>query len=57
MKGIFPGSFDPPTVGHIDLIKRAAALCDELVIAVMVHPSKAGAFTPEDRVEMLKQAC
>ncbi len=57
MKGIYPGSFDPPTAGHIDLINRAAALCDELVVAVMVNPSKAGAFTPEDRVEMLKKAC
>ena len=57
MKGIYPGSFDPPTAGHIDLIKRASGLCDELLVAVMVNPSKAGAFTPEDRVEMLKKAC
>ena len=57
MKGIYPGSFDPPTAGHLDLIKRASGLCDELLVAVMVNPSKAGAFTPEDRVEMLKKAC
>ena len=51
---IYPGSFDPPTKGHEDLIRRGAALFDELVVCVMHNPAKKGVFTPSERVEMLE---
>ncbi len=57
MKAIFPGSFDPVTKGHLDLISRAAALCEELVVAVLVNPDKQGLFTAEERLSMLREAC
>ena len=50
---IYPGSFDPVTLGHWDLIKRAAKLVDRLVVAVLHNPSKSAAFTVEERVAML----
>lgn len=52
--GFYPGSFDPLTLGHMDIIKRAVKLVDKLVIAVGVHHGKKPLFTVEDRVEMLK---
>jgi len=52
--GFYPGSFDPLTLGHIDIITRAAKLVDQLVIAVGVHHGKKPLFTIEDRVVMLK---
>jgi len=54
---IYPGSFDPPTKGHEDLIHRSLALCDELIVAVAVNPQKAPLFDPEERLDMLRQAC
>lgn len=51
-----PGSFDPVTNGHVDVINRAAALYDELVVAVLVNPGKAGFFTVEERMELLREA-
>jgi pantetheine-phosphate adenylyltransferase len=48
-----PGSFDPVTNGHLDVIGRAAALYDEVVVAVLVNESKAGLFTIDERLEML----
>ncbi len=51
-----PGSFDPVTNGHIDIIGRAAALFDEVVVAVGVNKSKSRLFTPEERMEMLTEA-
>ncbi|MBR1407922.1 MAG: pantetheine-phosphate adenylyltransferase [Clostridia bacterium] len=56
-KLLFAGSFDPVTRGHVDIISRAAALCDTLVVAVMVNPDKKGAIPPEERVRLLKLAC
>ena len=53
---IYPGSFDPITVGHVDVIERAAGLCDTLVVAVLVNVAKAGAFTVEERLEMIRSA-
>ncbi len=53
--GFFAGSFDPPTLGHLDLIQRAHALCDHLIIGVGVHSEKAALFSKEERVEMLKK--
>ena len=57
MKGIFPGSFDPPTRGHLDLIRRAASMMDHVTICVMVNISKAGTIPTEERVRMLEKAC
>jgi pantetheine-phosphate adenylyltransferase len=54
---VCPGSFDPVTNGHVDVIERAAALYDELVVAVLVNPGKAGLFTVEERMELLREAC
>lgn len=52
--GFYPGSFDPLTLGHMDIITRAAKFVDKLVIAVGVHHGKKPLFTVEDRVGMLK---
>ena len=53
---IFPGSFDPVTLGHVDLIKRARKLCDHLIVAVAVNPDKQGSFTMEERMSMIRGA-
>lgn len=50
---VFAGSFDPVTVGHEDIIRRAASLCDRLIVTVMHNPAKACCFSVEDRVAML----
>lgn len=50
----YAGSFDPPTNGHLDVIRRALTLTDELVIAIGTHPGKAPLFTLEERIEMLE---
>jgi len=55
-KAIYPGSFDPVTYGHIDLIKRAAEIFPELTIAVAHNPHKKPLFSVKERVEMLKKA-
>lgn len=52
--GIYPGSFDPVTLGHLDIIERAARLVDQLVIGVLVNGVKSPMFTLEERVELLK---
>lgn len=57
MRMLYPGSFDPVTLGHMDIIARAAALCDELVVAVMHNPDKRGAFPVLQRVALLEKAC
>ena len=53
---VYPGSFDPPTYGHVDIMRRAASLFDRLVVGVGVNSTKATLFTPEERVEMLQSA-
>ncbi len=53
---VFPGSFDPVTLGHVDLIRRAARLCDRLIVAVMSNPDKQGSFSTEERVAMIESA-
>lgn len=53
---IYPGSFDPPTNGHLDLIDRARVVFDEVVVAVLRNPRKQPMFTVEERVEMLSEA-
>jgi pantetheine-phosphate adenylyltransferase len=55
-KAIYPGSFDPVTYGHIDLIKRAKEAFSELVVAVAHNPQKNPLFSVKERVEMLKKA-
>ena len=52
-----PGSFDPVTHGHLDVIGQAARLFDEVVVAVGVNPSKSRLFSPEERLDMLRRAC
>jgi pantetheine-phosphate adenylyltransferase len=55
-RAVCPGSFDPVTNGHVDVITRAAALYDELVVAVLVNPGKAGLFSVEERMALLRDA-
>ncbi len=55
-KALYSGSFDPPTMGHMDIIKRAAKLYDELVIGVISNPAKKSMFTLEEREDMLREA-
>ena len=52
---ICPGSFDPITYGHLDIIGRASALYDEVVVAVLVNQTKASLFTVEERMEMIRE--
>lgn len=54
--GIYPGSFDPPTAGHLSVIERAAKLFDRLVVLVAVNGAKRPAFPLEEREEMLREA-
>ena len=56
-RAIYPGSFDPVTLGHLNIIKRAAAMFDELIVCVMVNSRKSGSglFTPEERVELIRR--
>jgi pantetheine-phosphate adenylyltransferase len=53
---IYPGSFDPVTYGHIDLIKRALSLFDRVFVVVSKNPEKRALFSVEERVEMMEQA-
>ena len=55
-RAVCPGSFDPVTNGHVDVIARAAGLYDELVVAVLVNPGKAGLFPVEERMDLLREA-
>lgn len=53
---VCPGSFDPVTLGHIDVFERAAAQFDEVVVAVMVNPNKTGMFTHEERIALIEES-
>ena len=55
-RAVYPGSFDPVTYGHIDLIKRALEIFSELIVAVAHNPHKKPLFTVKERMEMLKKA-
>lgn len=55
-RAIYPGSFDPVTFGHLDIINRASKVVDELIIGVLVNKSKNPTFTMEERVQMIKDA-
>jgi pantetheine-phosphate adenylyltransferase len=52
---VYPGSFDPVTNGHLDIVSRAARLADELIVAVLRNPSKNALFTLDERLEMLRE--
>lgn len=53
---IYPGSFDPLTNGHVDVIERALDIFDEVIVAVLHNPSKKALFSSQERVEMIKQS-
>jgi pantetheine-phosphate adenylyltransferase len=53
---VCPGSYDPVTLGHLDVIDRAAAMFDEVVVAVLPNPDKQGTFAPDERVQLLQEA-
>ncbi|MDX3910107.1 MAG: pantetheine-phosphate adenylyltransferase [Sphingobium sp.] len=55
--GVYPGTFDPITLGHMDIIRRGAKLVDRLVIGVTTNPSKSPMFTLDERMEMVKREC
>jgi pantetheine-phosphate adenylyltransferase len=54
---VCPGSYDPVTLGHADVIRRAAALYDEVVVAVLHNPVKRGTFTPDERRDLILDSC
>ena len=54
---LFPGSFDPVTNGHLDVVRQAARLTDRIVMAVGTHPGKTPMFSVEDRLAMLEETC
>ncbi|GAB6088287.1 pantetheine-phosphate adenylyltransferase [Alkaliphilus crotonatoxidans] len=53
--GIYPGSFDPITNGHMDIIERASQICDEVIVAVLKNPNKKGMFTLDERVQLIQE--
>lgn len=55
IKAIYPGSFDPVTYGHLDIIRRASKVVDELIIGVLVNKTKKPLFTMEERLELLRE--
>ena len=54
-KAIYPGSFDPVTFGHLDIISRSAKMVDKLIIAVLINKSKSSLFSMEERVRMISE--
>lgn len=56
MKAIYPGSFDPVTLGHMDIIRRAANIADELVVGILVNSNKTPMFTLDERLMMLEES-
>jgi pantetheine-phosphate adenylyltransferase len=55
VKAVYPGSFDPATYGHLDIIRRAADLFDELIVAVLINSAKNPLFTAEERIDQLNR--
>ncbi|WP_425506252.1 pantetheine-phosphate adenylyltransferase [Sphingobium subterraneum] len=55
--GVYPGTFDPVTLGHMDIIRRGAKLVDRLVIGVTTNPSKSPMFTLDERLAMVRREC
>lgn len=56
-RAIYPGTFDPITFGHLDVIKRAARLFDEIIVSIVGNPSKKPLFSVEERVAMITEVC
>ncbi len=54
---VMPGSYDPVTLGHIDMAERASVIFDEVYVAIMVNSEKKGLFSPNERLEILSSAC
>ena len=54
-RALYPGSFDPVTLGHLDIIKRASEIVDELIIGVLKNSTKKNMFSTEERIELLKR--
>ncbi|KAA0229050.1 MAG: Phosphopantetheine adenylyltransferase [Fimbriimonadales bacterium] len=54
---VYPGSFDPPTNGHLDLIVRAAGVFDRLIVAVGENPAKSALLTSQEKVDLLREVC
>jgi len=54
--GIYPGSFDPITYGHLDIIARSSKLFDKLIVAVLTNPRKNALFTVDERIEMIRES-
>ena len=54
---VYPGSFDPVTNGHIDIIRRAAKMVDKLIVGILINSSKTPLFSAEERVKMLEEVC
>jgi pantetheine-phosphate adenylyltransferase len=55
-RAVAPGSFDPITLGHIDVIERASSVFDEVVIAVLINSSKSGLFSIQERIELIEES-
>jgi pantetheine-phosphate adenylyltransferase len=55
--GLYAGSFDPPTLGHLDIIRRAARVCDTLIVGIGRNPEKQAVFSVEQRVRLLRLEC
>ena len=51
---LYPGSFDPVTNGHLDVVRQAVGLCDRLIVAIGVHPGKKPLFSAEERLDMVR---
>lgn len=56
-KAIYPGSFDPVTNGHLEIIKRASLLFDKLIVLISVNPNKTSSFTVDERTDFLRRVC
>ena len=56
-RAIYPGSFDPVTLGHLDIISRASKIFDRVIVAVPVNPDKRSSFSVEERMDMLIRVC
>ena len=56
-RAVCPGTFDPVTNGHLDIVHRASTLFDEVLVAVGTNVSKSRLFTPDERIEMMRRAC
>jgi pantetheine-phosphate adenylyltransferase len=54
---VYPGSFDPPTFGHLDMVQRASKLFPKLIVAIGIHPSRNPTFSVEERLVLLRAVC